>query len=292
MSTPSLPRMNHRAPFEGARVSQCWRRMMVALLALMLAGCATRVAVPSVPLLAAPQAQAAWARVLDRFVNEVGEVDFAALSQDRSDLDHYVRFVAQEPLVGLDYVGRTPDDLAHERLAHLINAYNALSMFNVIDSGIPITHAGFNKVGFFILRTLQIGGEERSLYNFENEVIRPYTRRLGEPRVHFALNCSALACPRLPRTPFTGADLPQQLERESRAFFARPDNFRVDHSGRTVWLSEILDFYPEDFVPTHGVNLIDYANRFVAEPAPLDYRIRYTPYDWTVANRRFVTTAP
>ncbi|MBX9716656.1 MAG: DUF547 domain-containing protein, partial [Burkholderiaceae bacterium] len=129
-------------------------------------------------------------------------------------------------------------------------------------------------------------------YNFENEVIRPYTRRLGEPRVHFALNCSALACPRLPRTPFTGADLPQQLERESRAFFARSDNFRVDHSGRTVWLSEILDFYPEDFVPTHGVNLIDYANRFVVEPAPLDYRIRYTPYDWTVANRRFVTTAP
>lgn len=274
-------------------MSQRWQSVAVVVLyALVLGGCATRVTVPSGPVLAAPQAQSAWARVLDRFVNEVGEVDFAALSQDRSDLDHYVRFVAQEPLVGLDALGSTPEALAHERLAHLINAYNALSMFNVIDSGIPSTHAGFKKVGFFILRTLQIGGEERSLYDFENKVIRPYTRRLGEPRVHFALNCSALACPRLPRTPFAGADLPQQLARESAAFFARPDNFRIDHSERTVWLSEILNFYPEDFVPAHGVNLIDYANRHVAEPAPLDYRIRYTPYDWSVANRRFVTPVP
>lgn len=273
-------------------MSRRWKRVTVWVLnALMLGGCATRVVVPSGPVLAAPQANAAWARVLDRFVNEVGEVDFAALAQDRSDLDHYVRFVAQEPL-RLETTGGTPDAVAHERIAHLINAYNALAMFNVIDSGIPTTHAGLNKVGFFILRTLQIGGEERSLYDFENKVIRPYTRRLGEPRVHFALNCSALACPRLPRTPFAGPDLPQQLARESKAFFARPENFRVDHSERTVWLSEILDFYPEDFVPAHGVNLIDYANRHVVEPAPLDYRIRYTPYDWTIANRRFVTTPP
>lgn len=274
-------------------MSKRWQRAAVlAICTLLLGGCATRVVVPSGPVLAAPQAQAAWARVLDRFVNEVGEVDFEALSQDRIDLDHYVRYVAQEPLLGLDATGSTPDALAHERLAHLINAYNAMSMFNVIDSGIPTTHAGFNKVGFFVLRTLRIGNQARSLYDFENEVIRPYTRRLGEPLVHFALNCSARACPRLPRTPFVGADLPQQLARESKAFFAQPDNFRVDHGERTVWLSEILNFYPEDFVPAHGVNLIDYVNRLVAEPAPLDYRIRYTPYDWTIANRRFVTIAP
>ena len=159
-------------------------------------------------------------------------------------------------------------------------------MFNVIESGIPATHAGLNKISFFINRKLRIGGEERSLYSFENDLIRPYTRSIGEPRVHFALNCSAVACPTLPRTPFTAAALQQQLARETAAFFARPENHRVDPMDRTVWLSEILKFYTEDFVPEHGKNLIAYTNRFVAAPAPLDYSVRFTPYDWTVANTR------
>ena len=102
----------------------------------------------------------------------------------------------------------------------------------------------------------------------------------------FALNCSAVACPVLPRTPFTAAQLQEQLARESTAFFARPENFRVDHAARTVWLSEILKFYTEDFVPAHGQNLIAYANRHAATKAPLDYVVRFTPYDWTVANSR------
>ena len=258
------------------------RAAVAALLLTAIAGCATRVVMPNAPPATAPVAQAAWARVLDRFVNQRGEVDFAALSQDRADLDRYVRYVADTPL---------PSDAAspankNERLAHLINAYNALSMFNVIESGIPRTHAGLNKLTFFVNRKLRIGGEQRSLYSFENDVIRAYTRSIGEPRVHFALNCSALACPVLPRTPFAAVDLPQQLAHESAAFFARPENFRVDHAARTVWLSEILNFYAEDFVPEHGRNLIDYANRHVATPAPIDYTVRFTPYDWTVANSR------
>ena len=254
------------------------RAITAVLLAVALAGCATHVAAPSVPLVAAPVALAAWGNVLERFVNERGEADFAALAQDRGELDRYVRFVAEQPLASLG----APD----EKLAHMINAYNALSMFNVIESGIPATHAGLAKVVFFVNRKLRIGGEERSLYSFENDVIRPFTREIGEPRVHFALNCSAVSCPVLPRTPFTPAALQDQLARESIAFFARPENFRIDHAERSVWLSEILKFYPEDFVPAHGRNLIEFANRYAAAKAPLDYTVRFTPYDWTIANRR------
>ena len=250
----------------------------VALALFLLAGCATRVLIPSAPAATAPVAQSAWARVLERFVDTRGEVDFPSLSRDRADLDLYVRFVADTPVATL----AGGDD----KLAHLINAYNALSMFNVIESGIPATHAGLNKITFFINRKLQIGGEERSLYSFENDLIRPFTRGIGEPRVHFVLNCSALACPTLPRTPFTADTLQQQLAHETAAFFARPENHRIDHTTRTVWLSEIFKFYTEDFVPAHGQNLIAYTNRFVAAPAPRDYSVRFTPYDWTVANTR------
>lgn len=219
-------------------------------------------------------ALAAWARVLDRFVNDAGEVDFEALRDTRGDLDRYVLHVAR-----LDPASIAGDD---ERLAHHINGYNALSMYNVIEAGIPATHAGLAKLRFFVLRKLMVAGEPRSLYSYENDLIRP----IGEPRIHFALNCSAVSCPVLPRKPFTGAALEVELERETRAFFAHPDNFRIDHESRTVWLSELLDFYPEDFVPAAAPSLLAYANRFAPQPAPAGYRVRFVPYDWTVANQR------
>ena len=254
--------------------------MIVVSMSLFLVGCATVVPPPVVAPASATDAEAAWGRVLQRFVNERGEVDFQALSQDRSDLDRYVRYVADAPLAEPG----TGGSAQAAQLAHMINAYNALSMFNVVASGIPATHAGFNKVGFFYLRKLAVGGQVMSLYAFENEVIRPFTRRIGEPRVHFALNCSARACPVLPRVPFSGPRLGEQLERETRAFFAQPRNFRIDDATRTVWLSEILNFYPEDFVPEHAPSLVAYANRYAPQAAPLDYTLRLTPYDWTVAN--------
>ncbi len=150
---------------------------------------------------------------------------------------------------------------ANERVDHLINSCNALSMFNVIESGIPGSHSGWNKLSFFVFHWSTIGGRAISLYSFENDVIRPYTRSLGDPRVHFALNCSALSCPVLPRAPSTAGALDAELERASTAFFARPQNFRIDPTNRTVWLNEILKFYTKDFVPAQTRNLIDYANR-------------------------------
>ena len=253
-----------------------------------LAGCASQVVVPpraagaaggqATAALAEAEALAAWARVLDRFVDARGEVDFSALAQDRADLETVLRQVA----------ATQHDNLAGwpAQMAWLINAYNALSMYNVIDSGIPASHAGLAKVAFFVQRQFNIGGRWLSLYAFENEVIRPLGRTQSDPRLHFALNCSALSCPVLPRQPFTAAGLDAELERETRAFFARPGNFRVDTVQRSVWLNEILAFYTEDFVPVPARSLIEYANRYAPEPVPTDYQLRFTPYDWTVANSR------
>ena len=255
-----------------------WRRLLLTLALTLLAGCATRVPAPTVAAPTAAGATAAWQRVLASFVNERGEVDFEALASDRADLDRYVRHVADTPL---DNLPQGP-----VRLAHMINAYNALSMFNVLQSGIPDTHAGWNKLSFFALRKLDIGGVSMSLYSFENDVIRPITRSLNDPRVHFALNCSARSCPVLPRKPFTADALDAELDRETRAFFALPLNFRVDPATRTVWLSELLNFYPEDFVPRPAASLLEYANRYAPQPAPAAFELRFTPYDWTIANSR------
>lgn len=245
---------------------------------IVLLPMAARVSAADEPPPTAQAALAAWARVLERFVNERGEVDFEALLHDRADLDVYVRYVAATKL-------ETLRD-GPERLAHMINAYNALSMFNVLERGIPATHAGWNKLAFFVLRRVQVGGREISLLGFENDLIRPYARSLNEPRIHFALNCMARSCPALPLVPFTGDALDAELEHETRAFFARPENFHVDAAGGKVWLSELLDRYAEDFVPHAAGSLLEYVNRYASQPVPLTFNVRFTPYDWTIANSR------
>jgi Protein of unknown function, DUF547 len=255
------------------------RITFLGCLVLLLAACSTVVKVgqPEAPQIPLVQAERGYAAVLERHVNELGEVDFAALQKDQSAsgikaLESYVQAIAITPLSA----AATPD----ARLAHMINAYNALSMFNVIASGIPPTHAGWAKVKFFLLRKFEIGGTLLSLYAFENDIIR----KLNEPRIHFALNCSAVSCPVLPRKPFTAEQLNQELDRETRAFFARPENVIVDHAQRTVFFNEILKFYTEDFTPAHAPSLMDYAQRYTSQTLPKDYAIAFTPYDWTVAN--------
>ena len=97
------------------------RRLCATVGCLFLVACTVLVsppdAGPSAPRGPAEALQA-YTRVLERFVDERGRVDFAALARDRDDLDAYVRFIADAPLETF-----APGD---ERLAHYINSYNAL----------------------------------------------------------------------------------------------------------------------------------------------------------------------
>ena len=116
-----------------------------------------------------------------------------------------------------------------------------------------------------------------SLYEYENKVIRP----LGDARVHVALNCMSVGCPRLPRTPFLPHTLQVQLDREARTFYNESRNVAVDPEARVLRLSEILDFYRGDFL-AQAPSLAAYVNRYRVERVPEDYAVQFIPYDWTV----------
>ena len=215
----------------------------------------------------------AWTRVLEQFVDAEGRVNFETLAKNRTELDRFVAYV-------YDTAPNNQPQLFTSReavLAFHLNAYNALAMHKVIESGIPDSLAGFNKVKFFYFGKLQVGGVPISLYDYENDVLRA----LGDPRVHFALNCMSVGCPRLPREPFLAATLEQQLEREARRFFADPRHLMVDTARSVLRLSEILRFYPEDFLKA-APSLIAYVNRYREVKVPDGYTVEYIPYDWTI----------
>lgn len=245
-----------------------WHGMMRTALLALLAGCATVQA----PGPAGP-ATADWAAVLRAAVDAEGRVDFTMLAARPGPIEAVVADIARAA------PNNAPEAFPAraDRIAFHLNAYNALAMYGVVRDGIPARLSLLGRVNFFKLTRFVVGGLTISLYDYENDEIRP----IGEERVHFALNCMAVSCPRLPAAPFTAAGLDRELDAAARHFFAEPRNVTVEDAERTVFLSAILDFYTADFL-AKAPSLIAYVNRYRATPIPQDYRVRFFQYDWTI----------
>lgn len=240
---------------------------------LLFTGCAS-VTVPEAPReLGSLDPQEAWKSVLAQFVDAQGRVDFKGVAADPARLKLYVNWVSRVSPQNHPELFHTDD----ERLAYYLNSYNALSMYNVIDYGIPTSLSGLKKVQFFFLRKLTIGGESMSLYAYENDIIR----KQGEERVHFALNCMSGGCPRLPRTPFFAKGLRAELEKQAFIFFNEARNVEVDASAKQVKISQILEFYTEDFLKKKPT-LAAYINQYRKEKVPEDFEVEFIPYDWRI----------
>lgn len=272
-------------------------RLRVLFLAAVLAGCTT--IRPSVgPESLALPPPASFHRDLDlvlaRFVNDLGQVDYAGLERRPDDLERYYALLTRY----------SPD--SHPRLfptraaelAYWINAYNA-SVLKTVLAHYPIESVADvrpppilslltpHKSGFFFFQRVTFGGKTTSLYYLEHGVIR---RRFADPRVHFALNCAARGCPRLPREAFHPDRLDEQLDRAARSFLSEQRNLRIDRAGRAVYLSSIFDWYGGDFLAwlekQGGGTLLDYVARYapaaqaneLAEAGP--WELRFLPYDW------------
>jgi hypothetical protein len=219
----------------------------------------------------APEPRADWAQVLQTFVDAEGRVAFARLAQDRAALNRYVAWLATH---GPRLQPQLYSTVA-QQLAFHINAYNALAMFHTLEAGVPQAFTGLTKIHFFGLRSIQVDGSETTLYAYENKVIRA----LGDERIHFALNCMSVGCPVLPREPFDAATLEAQLAAETKRFFADPRHLQIDSANKVVKVSEILKFFPEDFL-AKAPSLLAYIARHAQVPEGAT--LEFIPYDWTV----------
>lgn len=222
-----------------------------------------------------------------------GLVDYAALQAGRAPLDRYLASLSATDPAEL---GRAPREA---QLAFWINAYNACALRLVIDH-YPIKRAGFPAS---LVRSLQgvpansirqipdtwtrafcpVAGARRALDEIEHEILRP----MGEPRIHFAVNCASRSCPVLAPTAYTAEALEEQLDRAVERFVENPANYRLERSGRpVVHLNKVLDWYHEDFGGTDGVMafLLPYLPSedaaYLRERGPA--AVTYEHYDWTL----------
>ena len=222
-----------------------------------------------------------WAAVLEAYVDDRGFVDYAGLSKDREVLD---RYLAQVKTTGPESNPELFPDRWHE-LAFYINAYNALVFEGVLARG-PETESVWkgliSGLNFFVRMDVLVDGRETNLRNLENNIIRD---RYGDPRIHAALNCASISCPRLPRKPFDANDLDRELEQAMTEFVANTDHVRIQ--GDTAYLSKIFDWFEEDFTEfelsqgNSNPRITDYINRYLPAEQTIspDLKVRYVKYN-------------
>ena len=188
----------------------------------------------------------------------------------------------------------TPD-----RLAFWINAYNACMLKRVVER-YPIEPAGglrglrnraagrpANSVwqieDVFTGPHCPVAGTLRSQDEIEHEIVRP----MGDPRIHFAVNCAARSCPPLVAEAYDGPVLDRQLDQRVAEFMADPAHFSVSVAGGrpVARTNKVLDWFKEDFGGEAGVLsfLAGYAEGATREALQHpDVRLEFFDYDWTL----------
>lgn len=232
-----------------------------------------------------------WDRVLKRFVTEAGRVDYAALKADSRELDAYVAALGVRSLVS------HPNDFPsrESQLAYWINSYNALVFHAVIEHWPvkTVRDIGTLPYSFFWRKKFTVGGKQYTLRHIENEFLR---RGLAEPRIHFALVCAALSCPRLQRDAYTPENTERLLEEAARFYFREPRNLKIDTASHRVTVPRIMTWYREDFekyvrerrLARTGNALLAYVRLYASEAdrAAIDAlrnpRVDDFEYDWTI----------
>ena len=223
-----------------------------------------------------------WDRLLKKYVDDNGMVDYAGWKASRSDADALKQYLA--------VLGRGDSEASttkQGKLAFWINAYNALTVYGILEvyPTSSIRNHTAKLVGYNIWDDLllTVAGKKYSLNTIEHKILR----KLGEPRIHFAIVCASIGCPRLRNEAYTPKKLETQLADNTRDFFSRQRNLQVDLNRRQVRVSSILDWFGEDFGPTPQKALArlaqympnDATGRLIGRG---EFSVEYLDYDWSL----------
>ncbi|HLK11178.1 MAG TPA: DUF547 domain-containing protein [Candidatus Binatia bacterium] len=230
---------------------------------------------------------AAWTKLLQEYAapQSHGErLDYARWKREgQAELDGYLHALAA--VCPATYASWAPP----QQIAFWLNAYNAYTVRLVLDH-YPIT--SIRKIGIlpfaaFRARFVPIhvlgGDRDLTLEEIENDVLR---KRFHEPRIHFALVCAAVSCPKIGTEAYRAADLDAQLTARGRAFLADGTKNHYVASLKTLYLSPIFDWYRADFEAAAG-SLVAFVAPYLAEPDATAVReagvkIVFLPYEWAL----------
>lgn len=213
-----------------------------------------------------------WDAVVKEYVTPEGNVDYQGLVKTPERLDAYIASLTDAPF----------DELSRdEKLALLINAYNAFTLRLILDYwpvssiwDIPLNER-------WALARWNIGSLAVSLQQIENDYLRA---RFREPRIHFAINCASIGCPPLRNEAYVGDRIEQQLQSQAEYVHRQDRWLRLE--GELVYLTRLYYWYEGDFLQVAD-SCLAYAAQFNPSIADLtgegkEKAIRWLHYDWAL----------
>ena len=221
-----------------------------------------------------PPSHAIWDSLLRQYVDDYGLVDYQGMAADSNELKEYLDLLSQN----------APNKKSWsevEQMAYWINAYNAFTVKLIIDN-YPVNSIKDIKDGIPFVNTvwdikfINIAGEELDLNNIEHGILR---KDFDDPRLHFALVCASMSCPKLQNFAYTADRLEEQLQEAAREFLNEP--FRNNIGGSTIQLSKILDWYWGDFKDTYA-NRYELVKDYAQTEVNMDSEIEFLEYDWNL----------
>jgi hypothetical protein len=206
-------------------------------------------------------------RLLRTYVSAQGWVDYAALARERVALNRFLEEIGS--VSSKEFKDRS------EALAFWINAYNAFTLADVLDTVYGKYKSVKQVSGFFDGRKHAAAGQELTLDEIEKK-----GRNLHDPRIHFAIVCASTSCPKLQRFAYTGQALDRQLSQAAREFLADPNRgLRFDREHNELSVSPIFEWYAGDFTgfSSGAGSLWARAKATVSGSELLDFIARYAP---------------
>ncbi|PQB03522.1 DUF547 domain-containing protein [Aureitalea marina] len=210
-----------------------------------------------------------WTALLQKHVDAAGWVNYTGFVEDRDALKIY-----------LDLLQKTPpgDHWSREdKLAYYINVYNAYTVELILQNyplkSIKEINAPWNQ------KIVRLGEDELSLNDVEHEILR----KMDEPRIHFAINCASVSCPRLLNEAFTPNKLEAQLDQLTREFLNSDKN---QYEGKKARISQIFKWFTKDFQVDGKKNVIGFINPYLETPLDPKTKIAYLEYDWNLNELR------
>ncbi|MEK6239106.1 MAG: DUF547 domain-containing protein, partial [Planctomycetales bacterium] len=148
----------------------------------------------------------AWDRLLKKHVDSQGYVnyrDWHASAADRQALDSYLKV--------LSTASASKSATSSAKIAFWINAYNAVTIKGILREYPTTTIRNHTAKlwGYNIWHDLKlwVGGGRYSLDQMEHKILR----KMGEPRIHFAIVCASISCPKLLNEAYEPRRLDSQL---------------------------------------------------------------------------------
>ncbi len=221
-----------------------------------------------------------WNQLLTKYVDGEGMVDYRSWRANRQDI-----MLLDQYLQTLSSASERVHATKQAKLAFWINAYNAATIRGILREypTTSIRNHTARLFGYNIWKDLKlyVGGTPISLHDIEHERLRT----MSEPRIHFAIVCASISCPRLLNEAYLPDRVDQQLESNAKDFFSRQRNFRFDRSQQRFELSSILKWFAEDFGSNQSAQLKRIADWLPSKESQRiaslgKGNITYLDYDW------------